>query len=169
MIAAAAIILIVGLGGWAATTEFAGAVIAPGQVVVNTNHKKVQHPTGGVVGELRVREGERVKAGDIVVRLDDTQTRTNLAIITKALDEMAARQAREEAERDGSSEIDFPQELLARMSNPDVKKGQWGAQAVRSSFGRARRPAVAAEGEGRSAQRGDSGQRIADRFKGSAD
>ena len=77
----------VGLGGWAATTEFAGAVIAPGQLVVNSNVKKVQHPTGGVVGELRVRDGDRVKAGDIVVRLDDTQTRANLAIVIKALDE----------------------------------------------------------------------------------
>ena len=122
IIAVAAIILVIGLGGWAATTEFAGAVIAPGQVVVNSNHKKVQHPTGGVIGELLVREGDQVNAGDILVRLDDTQTRTNLAIVTKALDEMAARQAREEAERDGADEIDFPTDLLARMDNPDVAK-----------------------------------------------
>jgi HlyD family secretion protein len=122
IIAVAAIILVIGLGGWAATTEFAGAVIAPGQVVVNSNHKKVQHPTGGVIGELLVREGDQVNAGDILVRLDDTQTRTNLAIVTKALDEMAARQAREEAERDGANKIDFPADLLARMDNPDVAK-----------------------------------------------
>ena len=122
IIAVAAIILVIGLGGWAATTEFAGAVIAPGQVVVNSNHKKVQHPTGGVIGELLVREGDQVNAGDILVRLDDTQTRTNLAIVTKALDEMAARQAREEAERDGADKIDFPTDLLARMDNPDVAK-----------------------------------------------
>jgi len=122
IIAVAAIILVIGLGGWAATTEFAGAVIAPGQVVVNSNHKKVQHPTGGVIGELLVREGDQVNAGDILVRLDDTQTRTNLAIVTKALDEMAARQAREEAERDGADKIDFPADLLARMDNPDVAK-----------------------------------------------
>ncbi|MFY9829491.1 MAG: HlyD family type I secretion periplasmic adaptor subunit [Rhodoplanes sp.] len=122
IIAVAAIILVIGLGGWAATTEFAGAVIAPGQVVVNSNHKKVQHPTGGVIGELQVREGDQVNAGDILVRLDDTQTRTNLAIVTKALDEMAARQAREEAERDGADKIDFPTDLLARMDNPDVAK-----------------------------------------------
>ncbi|MFZ0457327.1 MAG: HlyD family type I secretion periplasmic adaptor subunit [Rhodoplanes sp.] len=122
IIAVAAIILVIGLGGWAATTEFAGAVIAPGQVVVNSNHKKVQHPTGGVIGELLVREGDQVNAGDILVRLDDTQTRTNLAIVTKALDEMAARQAREEAERDGADKIDFSADLLARMDNPDVAK-----------------------------------------------
>lgn len=118
----AAIVLVVGLGGWAATTEFSGAVIAGGQLVVDSNVKKVQHPTGGVVGELRVKEGARVKAGDILLRLDDTQTKANLAIVVKALDEFAARQAREEAERDGRDTIDFPPDLLARMDNPDVAK-----------------------------------------------
>jgi HlyD family secretion protein len=116
------IVLVVGLGGWAATTEISGAVVAPGQLVVNSNVKKVQHPTGGVVGELRVREGNRVNTGDIVVRLDDTQTRANLAIVTKALDENAARQAREEAERDGADAVVFPQDLAGRMANPDVAK-----------------------------------------------
>jgi HlyD family secretion protein len=98
-----------------------GAVIAQGQVVVDSNVKKVQHPTGGIVGELRVRDGDHVKARDIVLRLDDTQTRANLAII-KALDELTARQAREEAERDGADTIDFPRDLLDRMDNPDVAK-----------------------------------------------
>ena len=46
-----------GFGGWASTTEISGALIAPGQIVVESNVKKVQHPTGGVVGELRVRDG----------------------------------------------------------------------------------------------------------------
>src|SRR5262245_4999619 len=117
-----ACVLVGALGGWAATTEIAGAVIAQGQLVVNSNLKKVQHPTGGIVGQLRVRDGDRVKAGDIIIRLDDTQTRANLAIASKALDELAARQAREEAERDGADSIDFPENLLARMDNPDVAK-----------------------------------------------
>ncbi len=68
-------------------------MIAPGFLVVDLNVKKVQHPTGGVVGELRVRDGDSVKSGDIVVRLDETQTKANLAIITKSLDELGARQA----------------------------------------------------------------------------
>jgi membrane fusion protein, type I secretion system len=117
-----ACVLLGALGGWAATTEIAGAVIAQGQLVVNSNLKKVQHPTGGIVGQLRVREGDRVKAGDIIIRLDDTQTRANHAIASKALNELAARQAREEAERDGADSIDFPENLLARMDNPDVAK-----------------------------------------------
>src|ERR687885_1519924 len=117
---AAVALLAGGVGGWATTTELAGAVIAQGQLVGDTNVKKVQHPTGGVVGELRVREGDHVKTGDIVVRLDETQTRANLQIVLKGLDEMAARQAREEAERDGAAKVVFPAELLARLSDPDV-------------------------------------------------
>jgi HlyD family secretion protein len=125
-IAGAALLLVLVLGGWAATTEFAGAVIAPGQLVVGSNVKKVQHPTGGVVGELNVRDGDHVKAGDVVVRLDDTQTRANLAIVVKALTELAARQAREEAERDGADPVMFPSDLLARMDDPDVAKAVIG-------------------------------------------
>ena len=88
----------------------------------NSSVKKVRHPTGGVVRELRVRDGDRVNAGDILVRLDDTQTRANLAIVIKALDENAARQAREEAERDGADTVVFPQDLIDRMHSPDVER-----------------------------------------------
>src|SRR4051812_11565307 len=119
-----------GVGGWAATTELAGAVIAPGTLVVETNVKKVQHPTGGVVGELRVRDGTPVKAGDVVVRLDDTVTRANLAIVVKSLDELAARQARLEAERDGAQAPSFPAELLARRHDPDVARLIAGEQKL---------------------------------------
>ncbi len=106
--------LVAGIGGWAALTEIASAVIAPGQLVVESDIKKVQHPTGGIVGELLVREGAKVKAGDVLIRLDQTQTRANLDIILKALDELAARRARNEAERDGAKTITFPADLLAR-------------------------------------------------------
>jgi len=117
---AAAALLVVGAGGWAGTTEIAGAVVAPGVVVVDSNVKKVQHPTGGVVGKLNVQDGDRVKAGDILVQLDDTITRANLAIVTKGLDELAARKARLEAERDGTDAIVFPPQLLARENDPAV-------------------------------------------------
>ena len=75
-------VLFIGFGGWAGTTTLSGALIASGSVVVDSNVKKVQHPTGGIVGEVRVREGDNVKLGDIVVRLDETVTRANLAIVT---------------------------------------------------------------------------------------
>jgi HlyD family secretion protein len=109
-----------GVGSWAATVDISGAVIAPGLLVVDTNVKKVQHPTGGIVGEIRVRDGDRVEAGDVVVRLDDTITRANLAIVTKGLTELTARKARLEAERDGADAIIFPAELTERSSDERV-------------------------------------------------
>src|SRR5580704_8808213 len=83
--AAVVAFLAVGLGGWASTAEISGALIAPGSLVVGSNVKKVQHPTGGVVGDVRVRDGDRVKAGDILIQLDVTVTRANLAIVSKGL------------------------------------------------------------------------------------
>ena len=84
--------------------------------------KKIQHPTGGIVGELLAREGDRVRQGDVLVRLDGTQARASLAIINRALDEMAARQARYEAERDGADAVVFPAGLTARAADPEVAR-----------------------------------------------
>jgi HlyD family secretion protein len=109
-----------GFGGWASTMEISGALIAPGQIVVESNVKKVQHPTGGVVGELLARDGDVVKAGDVVVRLDDTVTKANLAIVTKNLDASMARAARLEAEQRGLDKIKFAPQLTSRASDPDV-------------------------------------------------
>src|SRR5215475_10206102 len=119
-----------GLGAWATTTELSGAVVASGSLVVDTNVKKVQHPTGGVVGELRVRDGVHVNAGDVVIRLDETITRANLAIVIKGIDELTARQARLEAERDDESQVEFPKELTSRMDNPDVASVVNGEQRL---------------------------------------
>jgi HlyD family secretion protein len=119
---AAVFVLTGGLGGWAATTEIAGAVVTSGFLVVESDVKKVQHPTGGVVGELNVKDGDDVQAGQVLIRLDDTQTRANLAIIEKSLDELAARQARDEAERDGVNSVVFPPDLLARSDDPVVAR-----------------------------------------------
>jgi HlyD family secretion protein len=110
-----------GLGGWAATQQISGALIAPGQIVVESSVKKVQHPTGGVVGELRAHDGDVVKAGDVVVRLDDTVTKASLAIVTKNLDALWARAARLEAEQRGLDRISFPPQLTARADDADVK------------------------------------------------
>ena len=112
--------LVGGVGGWAAFTEIGGAVISSGQLVVESDVKKVQHPVGGVVGELRVREGDHVKAGDILVRLDETQPRANLDIVLRALDALAARRTREEAERDGDVALNFPSDLQARAASDNA-------------------------------------------------
>jgi HlyD family secretion protein len=117
--AAVVFILVVGVGGWGATAVISGAVVASGSLVVDSNVKKVQHLTGGIVGELRVRDGDRVHAGDVVVRLDETVTRANLAIVTKGLGELMARKARLESERDGRDTIIFPAQLVADAGDPD--------------------------------------------------
>jgi len=122
-----------GIGGWAATTELSGAVIGQGVLVVDSSVKKVQHPTGGVVGELRVREGDRVIAGDILLRLDETQTLANATIFTKSFDELLARQARLEAERDSADQILFPKVLLERARDPDSEAAR-AIAAERSLF-----------------------------------
>ncbi|MFA6265454.1 MAG: HlyD family type I secretion periplasmic adaptor subunit [Pseudolabrys sp.] len=110
-----------GVGGWAATAQLSGALIAQGSIVVDQNVQKVQHPTGGIVGELRVRDGDHVKAGDVLVRLDETVMRANLAIVTKGLDQQLARKARLEAERDGIEAIAYQADLMARgAKDPDV-------------------------------------------------
>lgn len=126
----ACFVLVFGVGGWAASTQLSGAVIASGKLVTDTNVKKVQHPTGGVVGELLVKEGDRVKQGDVVVRLDGTQAKANLGIVTKALEEMAARQARFEAERDNTKTVDFPADLTSRASDPEVARLMSGEQRL---------------------------------------
>jgi membrane fusion protein, type I secretion system len=117
----AAVMLVAGgIGGWAATTEISGALIAPGSVVVESNAKKVQHPTGGVVGEIAVTNGMNVTAGDILIRLDETMTRANLQIVSKTLDEMTTRRARLRAERDGASEMSWPTQFKSRRQEESI-------------------------------------------------
>lgn len=102
------------IGGWASVAQLAGAVIASGLLVVESNVKRVQHPTGGVVGELNVREGDVVRAGDVLARLDATIATASLQLVSKQLDQAVGRVARLMAERDGLAEIAFPAELAAR-------------------------------------------------------
>ena len=109
-----------GVTAWSAFAEISGAVIAPGVVAVETNAKKVQHPEGGVVAKLLVRDGDRVTAGDLVLRLDDRVLAANLAIVTKALNELTALEARLTAERDGHPEVRYPEELL-RIAKTNVE------------------------------------------------
>jgi HlyD family secretion protein len=113
-------VLVGGIGGWAATSELSGAVIAPGSLVVESSVKKIQHPTGGTVGALLVDEGSEVRAGDVLLRLDDTVPRTTLGSVRSALDAQLLREARLKAERDGADTIPLPQELAARRAEPTV-------------------------------------------------
>ena len=137
------------VGGWASTTELAGALVAPGQIVVESSVKKVQHPTGGVVGQLRVHEGDRVRAGDVLLRLDETVAKANLSIISKSLDEQLARLGRLEAERDGAEAVNFPALLSERSGDPDVTKAMVGEDTL-----------FRLRHEARSGQKAQLGQRL---------
>ena len=121
LLVVAVILLLFGvMGGLAAATKIAGAVIASGTLVVDSYVKPIKHLKGGIVRAILVKNGEHVAAGQVLVRLDDTQTRANLSIIRKRLNELSARTARLIAERDGKQEIAFPADLLSSAGNADV-------------------------------------------------
>lgn len=119
----AVLLFFFGAGGvWAARAPLSGAVVAHGQLVVGSNVKKVQHPTGGVVAEVKVKDGDLVAAGDLLLKLDETVTAAALAASEKKIDELTARAARLEAERFGFRPLEFPPELTGRSSSPDVRE-----------------------------------------------
>ena len=113
-------LMLVAVFGWAATTVINGAVVGAGRVVVRNDEKLVQHPVGGVVGQIFVQEGSRVQEGQVVVRLDDTALKANLVIIDSEISSLKARLARLKAERDGDEEITFPDDMLASTASADV-------------------------------------------------
>jgi HlyD family secretion protein len=97
--------------GWSAVAEISGAVIGAGTVTVESSAKTIQHLDGGIVSEIRVRNGDRVEHGDILVRLDETSARATLGIVNARLTELYAEQARLESEHLGIAEPPFPEEL----------------------------------------------------------
>jgi HlyD family secretion protein len=106
-------LLVGGFGAWAAFAQIAGAVVAPGEVEVETREQVVQHPDGGVVGEIMVRNGDKVEAGDVLLRFDDTLQRSEAVILEGQYWELVARRNRLEAEQMGLDEIDYDPDLLA--------------------------------------------------------
>jgi HlyD family secretion protein len=108
-------------GGWLALVPLAGAVVVPGNLVVQSNVKSIQHPSGGVVAEIKVSNGRRVAAGDLLLRLDATQVQANLQMVKKQLDELRGRIGRLSAERDGLDRPQVHPELAAHAAEPNVK------------------------------------------------
>lgn len=107
---------------WAATFDISGAVIGKGQVQASTNRIAVQHPVGGVVAEILASNGDKVKGGDVVVRLDDASLRSDLAAVESELFELLANEARLEAELDDRMTLS-PHPLLreAAANNPGLQ------------------------------------------------
>ncbi|UOA28561.1 HlyD family type I secretion periplasmic adaptor subunit [Pseudosulfitobacter sp. DSM 107133] len=117
------IVLFGGFAVWATQTNIAGAIIAQGRIEVDRNRQVVQHPTGGVVSEIAVKEGDTVKAGDLLLALDDRQLKSQLSIIEGQLYELMARRGRLEAERDQTDEVVFEAQLIeAGTNNPDLQE-----------------------------------------------
>ncbi len=100
-------ILFIGVGVWATRTEIAGAVVTTGVVKVENDRQVVQHADGGVVAAIHARDGDVVAAGDLLLELDGTYLRSELADIERQLAEMNTRRDRLEAERDGRNAIRF--------------------------------------------------------------
>jgi HlyD family secretion protein len=117
-----ATLLVGSVGVMGGTMEVSGAVIALGSLVVESSVKKVQHPTGGIIGELLVGDGTHVSAGDLLVRLDPTEAQSTLAAVTKLLWELTARRTRLEAERDGSETVEFPSDLLSAAEDSEIAR-----------------------------------------------
>jgi HlyD family secretion protein len=113
---ATAAALVVGVGGWLMFASISSAVIAPGSVVVESSSKVVQHAEGGIVEEIAVRDGDRVKTGSLLVRLDGTAIKANLAIVVSRMNEMAVRDIRLAAERDQKDSLMFPAPLRDRLA-----------------------------------------------------
>lgn len=110
------LLLVVGVGGWAMTTELSSAIVASGTVVVENNVKKIQHLTGGIVEEVLVREGDTVKAGQVLIKLDGTTVRANLSIVQNTLAQLYARRARLLAEQIGADDFTIPEDLSQLIS-----------------------------------------------------
>ena len=112
LIGLTALIVLIGvIGSWSVLARISGAVIASGVIQVENNRQVVQHPQGGVVGEILAKDGDEVVAGQTVMRLDNTLQKSELAIIDEQLFEIRARSARLEAERDGGRKLVFPDQL----------------------------------------------------------
>lgn len=124
-------LLVGGIGAWSTRTQIAGAVIASGMIVVESNRQVVQHEEGGTVGALLARDGDHVAAGDVLLRLDDKLLQSELAVIDTQLVELRARRARLEAERDELGEVTFPEDLMrAAETRGDTAEQVAGQRAL---------------------------------------
>ncbi|WP_390911986.1 HlyD family type I secretion periplasmic adaptor subunit [Pseudosulfitobacter sp. SM2401] len=146
-----------GFMAWATFSQIAGAIIAPGRLEVDQNRQIVQHQIGGTVAEISVSEGDAVKAGDVLLRLDDKILTSQLVIMESQLFELQARRARLEAERDGDVVMEFEDGLLAAAAtNPDIQELVDG----QSNLFFARRDSVSRETQQLSKRRSQIGNQI---------
>ncbi len=108
------------LGGWVALAPLEGAVIAAGVLKVEGNRKSVQHLDGGIVKELRVAEGDRVKAGQVLLILDPSQAQAMDDILNRQYETARAQRSRLLAERDNAAVIVYPPDMVERSDDPEM-------------------------------------------------
>jgi HlyD family type I secretion membrane fusion protein len=123
-------VFLLGFGLWAVIVPLDSALMAPGVLVVESHRKTIQHLEGGIVADILVKDGQVVKTGQTLIRLDETQARASLAALQGQRDALAAQEARLAAERDGKDHIDFPADLLARKSDPAVAAAIAGEEST---------------------------------------
>ena len=119
---AAILVLLAAMAAWAALAPVSGAVIAPGSVKVDMYRRTVQHQEGGIVDEILVRDGSRVKAGDALVVLKDVKVEAGIEVVLTQLDGEIAKSARLQAEQAWATEVTFPADLRARASQPRIEE-----------------------------------------------
>lgn len=123
---------------WGVIAKIDSAAVASGTLVVDLNRRVVQHLEGGIVGEVLVREGDAVQAGQALLRLDATRARAQLTMVRDDADRLKAREAALSAERDSLEEVAFPEELARRAADPKI----WGILEVQRNEFLARRNSV---------------------------
>ncbi|MEM8730819.1 MAG: HlyD family type I secretion periplasmic adaptor subunit [Pseudomonadota bacterium] len=119
----AMVMLVGGVGGWSVGTTLSGAVIASASVKVESNRQVIQHPDGGVVRDIMVRDGDRVDAGDVLLRLDGRRLQSELTIAEGRLRGLAARRARLIAERSDAEQVIFPPDLVELAATDPETRG----------------------------------------------
>jgi len=131
-----------GFGFWSTLAPLSSAAVAPGRVVVRDNSKTVQHLEGGLIREIVVREGDRVAAGDVLLRLDETQARATRRVLQNRFDALSVENARLGAEREGADAVAFPEAIVARRDELRVDELLRGQERIFQK----RREALAGQG-----------------------
>jgi HlyD family secretion protein len=123
-----------GFGAWASLAPLSSAAVAAGVIVTDTNRKVVQHLDGGIVSEILVRDGGRVEAGQVLMRLDDLETRSAVTLLEDQRRAYAAQEARLLAERDGRDRLVFPEDLERLRGNPQMAEILTGQERIFESY-----------------------------------
>lgn len=125
------IILFFGVfGAWSAVAPLSSAALAPGVVKVDTNRKTVQHLEGGIVKEISVRDGDQVTAGQVLIRLEETQARASIDLLHGRRHAALAMQARLTTQRDGKDSLVYPQTLIDVRGQPNVAQVLAGQESI---------------------------------------